>query len=247
MGRILISVGVLLTGACGSDAEPSPATGYPQPPGEATPASTSSVGMGGQASTDGATASAETSTTSEVTNEQASTANGNTGVQSSTGAVTTGGQTSTGFGAAGGQPSTDSAAMDGQTNTASGTTGEATTDSLSFAADIWPLWSMVRDPVFVYRGMGSYSGCTDVGVCHGGENPGAGLRMPDTQTAYAQMIDTPSVSSLCAGTERVVVGDPESSCLILFYQGRLGNDDLGWVDDAEIELMREWIRQGALP
>jgi hypothetical protein len=35
--------------------------------------------------------------------------------------------------------------------------------------------------------------------------------------------------------------------LVLFYQGRLGTDDLGWVDDAEIELMREWIRQGALP
>ena len=73
------------------------------------------------------------------------------------------------------------------------------------------------------------------------------MRMPDQQTAYAQMIDTPSVSSICAGTQRVAVGDPENSCLVLFYQGRLGNDDLGWVDDAEIELMREWIRQGALP
>jgi hypothetical protein len=78
-------------------------------------------------------------------------------------------------------------------------------------------------------------------------SPGAGLRMPDQQTAYAQMIDTPSVSSLCAGTQRIEVGAPENSCLVLFYQGRLGSDDLDWVDDAEIELMREWIRQGALP
>lgn len=118
---------------------------------------------------------------------------------------------------------------------------------LSFATDIWPLWGMDRDPVFVYRGAGSYSGCADVGVCHGGETPGAQLSMADAETAYAQMIDTPSVSSLCAGTQRVAVGDPDNSCLILFYVGRLGKDDLDWVDDAEIELMREWIRQGALP
>ncbi len=118
---------------------------------------------------------------------------------------------------------------------------------LSFANDIWPVWNMSRDPVFVYRGMGSYSGCTDVGVCHGGTSPGAQLSMPDPDTAYSQLIDVPSVSSLCAGTQRVVVGDPDNSCLILFYVGRLGKDDLDWVDDTEIELMREWIRQGALP
>ena len=118
---------------------------------------------------------------------------------------------------------------------------------LSFASDIWPVWSMMRDPVFVYRGMGSYSGCTDVGGCHSGANAAAGLSMPDAETTYAQLIDTPSVSSLCAGTQRVVVGDPENSCVVLFYEGRLGKEDLDWVDDAEIELMREWIRQGALP
>jgi hypothetical protein len=118
---------------------------------------------------------------------------------------------------------------------------------LSFANDIWPLWSMERDPVFVYRGMGSYSGCTDSGVCHGGQSAGGQLSMADRETAYQQMIDTPSVSSLCAGTQRVAVGDPDNSCLILFYVGRLGKEDLAWVDDSEIELMREWIRQGALP
>jgi hypothetical protein len=119
--------------------------------------------------------------------------------------------------------------------------------TLSFATDIWPLWSMDRDPVFVYRGAGSYTGCSDEGVCHGGESPGAQLSMVDRETAYAQMIDTTSVSAICGGTQRVAVGDPDNSCLILFYVGRLGKDDLDWVDDAEIELMREWIRQGALP
>lgn len=119
---------------------------------------------------------------------------------------------------------------------------------LSFAADIWPLWSRERDPVFVYRGMGSYSGCADeTAPCHGAPNPGALLSMADVDTAYAQMMDTPSTSGICEGTQRVAVGDPDQSCLVLFYVGRLGPDDLDWVDEAEIELMREWIRQGALP
>lgn len=119
---------------------------------------------------------------------------------------------------------------------------------LSFAADIWPLWSMERDPVFVYRGMGSYTGCSDeTAPCHGAANPGALLSMIDAETTYAQMLDSPSLSGICAGTQRVLVGDPDQSCLILFYEGRLGPLDLDWVDEAEIELMREWIRQGAAP
>ncbi len=119
---------------------------------------------------------------------------------------------------------------------------------LSFAADIWPLWSADRDPVFVYRGMGSYTGCADeTAPCHGAANPGALLSMVDIETAYAQMMDTESTSGICEGTQRVAVGDPDRSCLVLFYEGRLGPQDLDWVDDAEIELMREWIRQGALP
>lgn len=125
---------------------------------------------------------------------------------------------------------------------------EATQDPLSFAKDIWPLWVATRDPVFVYRGMGSYSGCADeTAPCHGAQAPGAQLSMTDIDTAYAQMLNTASVSGLCAGSQRVVEGDPENSCLIQFYVGRLGKEDLDWVDDAEIELMREWIRQGALP
>jgi hypothetical protein len=127
-------------------------------------------------------------------------------------------------------------------------TDAETLTQLSFAADIWPLWSKDRDPVFVYRGMDSYTGCSDeTSPCHGAANPGALLSMADAETAYAQMMDTQSVSGICAGTQRVAIGDPEQSCLILFYEGRLGPLDLDWVDEAEIELMREWIRQGALP
>lgn len=70
--------------------------------------------------------------------------------------------------------------------------------------------------------------------------------MPDRDTAYQGLLDQPSVSSLCDGTVRVVPGQPEQSCLILFYEGRL-RDELDWVDDEEIDLVREWIRQGALP
>jgi len=229
---------LLIVSAC-SDAGTSPTTGYPEPHEQATSESSlttgsaTSSGMGGQATTTATTGNenvgGQTSATTGVMSGQTSSTSAATSGQATSGQATSGQATS------------------GQVTVGTGSTGQVTTPPLSFAADIWPLWNMVRDPLFVYRGMDSYSGCTDVGVCHGGGNPGAGLRMPDQQTAYAQMIDTPSVSSICAGTQRVAVGDPENSCLVLFYQGRLGSDDLGWVDDAEIDLMREWIRQGALP
>ncbi len=145
------------------------------------------------------------------------------------------------------EPEPDETSEPGGTELEPATEGDVTAP-LSFAADIWPLWSMDRDPVFVYRGMGSYTGCADqTAPCHGAANPGAQLSMADAETAYAQMMDTSSMSGICDGTQRVVVGDPEQSCLILFYVGRLGPEDLDWVDEAEIELMREWIRQGALP
>jgi len=122
----------------------------------------------------------------------------------------------------------------------------AGTEALSFEADIWPVFSQTRDPVFVYPGGTEYEGCTTGGVCHGGRSPGAQLFMTDAATAYSNLIDVPSSSALCAGTIRVVAGDPESSCLVLFYEGRL-RDELDWVDDAEIDFVREWIAQGALP
>jgi hypothetical protein len=56
----------------------------------------------------------------------------------------------------------------------------------------------------------------------------------------------PSRSSLCDGTVRVVPGDPDQSCLILFYQGRL-MEELDWVEPSEIDLVCQWISEGALP
>jgi hypothetical protein len=125
----------------------------------------------------------------------------------------------------------------------SGGSGGAT---LSFARDIFPVYDQIRDPYFVYPGGSLYEGCTTTGVCHGGTRAGAGLVMTDAETAYDMLLGVPSVSTLCNDTVRVVPGNPEESCLILFYEGRL-RDELDWVDDQEIDLTREWIRQGAAP
>lgn len=127
-----------------------------------------------------------------------------------------------------------------------GTAGTGGSAPLSFAADIWPVFDQVRDPPWKYYGTGSYAGCTTGGVCHGGPNPGAGMSMTAADSAYRVLIDVPSVSSLCAGTIRVIAGDPERSCLVRFYEGRL-RDELGWVGQAEIDLVRSWIADGARP
>jgi hypothetical protein len=124
--------------------------------------------------------------------------------------------------------------------------GGGNAESLSFAADIWPIFAEVRDPPFVYLTGDVYEGCTTIGVCHGGQNPGANLHMPDAETAYDELLNVPSVTGLCDDTIRVVPGNPSDSCLILFYEGRL-RDELAWVEEAEIELVRRWISGGALP
>lgn len=186
---------------------------------------TDTTGVGATGSgTSGTTAAEVSATSTTATSTPSASASGTDLGAMSSGSATTIGAVSTG--------------------TTASTSGEA---ALSFALDIFPLWEMVREPAWQYRGTGSYSGCNVDGVCHGGASPGAGLIMADAPSTYAELIDVPSASTLCDGTLRVVAGDPETSCLVLFYQGRLGSDDLGWVDDAEIELMREWIRQGALP
>jgi hypothetical protein len=118
--------------------------------------------------------------------------------------------------------------------------------ALSFEADIWPVFALIREPIFEYYDGSTYESCVTAGVCHGGTSPGAGLRMPDPDTAYQQLFEVPSRTSLCDDTVRVVPGNPEQSCLILFYVQRLRNE-LEWVNDTEIDLVREWIAQGALP
>jgi hypothetical protein len=152
------------------------------------------------------------------------------------------GGASTGMAGMAGSASAAGAAGAGGTSGAAGSGSE----TLSFAADIWPVFEKIRDPVFVYRGTGAYESCTTTGVCHGGDDPGAGLSMANADTAYDQLLGVPSNSVLCGDTVRVVAGDPQQSCLILFYEGRL-RDDLEWVDTAEIDLVRQWIAEGARP
>jgi hypothetical protein len=169
---------------------------------------------------------------------------GNAGAASgSAGAATSGSAGAPGSGGAGGLGGGDGGAGGFGGAQAGGGSGSTV---LSFQADIWPVYVRLRDPPFVYPGAGSFSSCVDSGLCHSGPTPDAGLEMPDAETAYGMLIDVPSVSRLCAETIRVVPGNPVESCLILFYEGRLRNE-LDWVDTAEIDLMRTWIMQGALP
>jgi hypothetical protein len=134
------------------------------------------------------------------------------------------------------------------TTGAGGATGGAGAQTLSFQDDIWPVIDQVRNPPFDYRGLGTYTGCTTpTSPCHRAASPGAQLSMTDAATAYANLISVASVTSLCrsaGGTTRVIPGNPDQSCLILFYQGRL-KDDLQWVSQAEIDLVRRWIAEGA--
>jgi len=169
----------------------------------------------------------------------------NTGGMSDGGASATGGATNGGMsgmgGSASGSPSTGGAGAGGA-NSSAGAAGQL----LSFEADIWPVFEQIRDPVFVYYDSSTYESCVTAGVCHGGDRPGSGLSFATSDIAYQMLLDQPSSSSLCDGTVRVVPGNPEESCLILFYEGRL-RDELEWVDTPEIDLAREWVRQGALP
>jgi hypothetical protein len=154
----------------------------------------------------------------------------------------TAGMTGGGAGMAGAAPTGGGGA--GGTSSIGGTGGA---QALSFRADIYPVFQMIRNPAFVYPGAGSFDSCNDTGVCHGGEvAPGAGLAMMEVDMAYGELVGVMSESELCNGTMRVVVGNPEQSCLIRFYEGRL-RDELDWVNDDEIDLMRRWIAGGALP
>ena len=162
---------------------------------------------------------------------------------------TTGGSPARGGGGSGGRGETGGGRAGGTGAGGTGTGGASAGSgslALSFEADIWPVFAKVRDPIFVYYDDSRYESCVTTGVCHGGATPGAQLRMPDPETAYGMLLDVPSRTGLCNGTLRVVAGDPDQSCLILFYETRL-RDELDWVGTAEIELVRQWITQGARP
>jgi hypothetical protein len=119
-------------------------------------------------------------------------------------------------------------------STSSGSGGE----SLSFADDIWPVLAMDRDPPL----SGRNASCNS---CHGA-NGTAGLSFPDPATGYASLLDDPSTSELCAGAPRVIPGEPDGSCFVIFYELRL-RDSLAWVDAEETALIRAWVESGAAP
>jgi hypothetical protein len=268
--RSIAMLGALLTAsACGGTEEPPPpgsggagsgGAGMPLAGAGGSSGSIASAGSGGTAMSGGAggvggtagsiSSGGASGTTSSGGAAGTSSATGGAGIGGGAGNGAGGtlggssgaGGTSAGMaGMAGSSPSVGGAGSGGM----SGSAGSAP-EALSFEADIWPVFEKIRDPVFVYYGGSTYESCTTTGVCHGGNDPGAGLSMADASTAYDELLGVPSTSSLCDETVRVVAGQPEQSCLILFYEGRL-REELGWVDAAEIDLVRRWIADGARP
>jgi len=256
--RIAVLGALLTVGACGGDPptttpegtagsaaqagagiSQSGAGGTPGGGSGGTGSSTGGAGAGGAGGTSGGSAGMATAGSGGMTAGSGGTTAGKGGMTAGDGGMS-GANSNTG-GMAGGPPSTGGAGAGG---TSSG--GGAGAQALSFEADIWPVFEQIRDPVFVYYGGQRFESCVTSGVCHGGDDPGSGLSMTSSEVAYEMLLDIPSTSTLCNGTVRVVAGNPEESCLILFYEGRL-RDELEWVDTAEIDLVREWIRQGALP
>jgi hypothetical protein len=112
--------------------------------------------------------------------------------------------------------------------------------ALSFEGDIWPVLTMTRNPPL----SGSNDSCAGANGCHLGG--AGGLALPDATTGYGSLINMPSNSTLCAGMLEVVPNQPDQSCFVVFYEQRL-RDSLGWVDQAETDLVRAWVQQGAAP
>jgi hypothetical protein len=224
--HVLSGLAAILVVACGTAATSPPDSGTADP--DAAAATGGAQGTGGRAQgTGGVPGTGGGAQGTGGVQGTGGGAQGTGGVQGTGGrATSTGGVTGTGGGGGGG--------------------GGGGSVALSFRTDIWPVFSQMRQPPFVYRGAGSYSGCTAASPCHGSASPGARLSLRDADTAYAALVNVASTTSLCAGTVRVIPGDPARSCLILFYQGRL-KDDLQWVEQAEIELVRRWIAEGARP
>jgi hypothetical protein len=154
-----------------------------------------------------------------------------TGSESSTGDPTTSSEGSSSSSSSASSSSEGSSGSDGSASSGSG--GEA----LSFETDVWPLLELERDPPL--------SG--EITTCNGCHATGAGgLTMPDPASAHETLLGTTSSSVLCAGTTYVVAGDPDNSCFVLFYEMRL-RDQLGWVDQAETDIVRAWVESGAAP
>jgi hypothetical protein len=111
---------------------------------------------------------------------------------------------------------------------------------MSFQEDIWPILSMARSEPF----SGMADSCSGTNGCH--LSGAGGLALPDPATAYTNLINTPSSSTLCGELLQVVPSQPDASCFVVFYEQRL-RDSLGWVDQAETDAVRAWVAQGAQP
>ena len=156
---------------------------------------------------------------------------------SSPGDATSGDASGSSGGASSGGNGAGGASSGSSVSSGTGATGGG---SLSFEADIWPILTMPRDPPL----SGDADSCSGANGCH---LAGAGgLVLPDPATAYANLIDAPSTSTLCAGLLLVVASEPDASCFVAFYEQRL-RDQLGWVDQAETDVVRAWVDQGAAP
>ena len=130
----------------------------------------------------------------------------------------------------------------GGASVSSGTGGDSGTGggALSFENDIWPILTMPRDPPL----SGRSDSCSGANGCHLGG--AGGLVLPDSSTAYENLIDAPSSSELCADLLLVVASEPDASCFVVFYEQRL-RDQLGWVNQAETDVVRAWVEEGAAP
>lgn len=233
----------LLVACGGTEPGTSPGSGGDAPGG----AGMSSSGTGGSTFTGGSGGSPASGGTGAIAGMPSGgvggTSSGAGGVNGgTTGASAGSGGMTGGSGGTAGAPSMGGAGAGG-TGSPGGSGGS---QALSFRTDIFPVFAMTRDPAFVYPGGSTFESCTTTGVCHGGVRPGAGLQMIDADMAYGELFGAASTTELCNGTTRVIAGNPAESCLILFYEGRL-RDELDWVEDTEIDLVRRWIAEGALP
>ena len=121
-----------------------------------------------------------------------------------------------------------------------GSPGTGGADALSFEEDIWPVLIQARKPAL----SGASDSCSGANGCH--LTGAGGLALPSQSEAYNNLIDMPSSSAICDGLLHVVAGEPDQSCFVVFYEIRL-RDQLGWVDQAETDRVRQWVADGAMP
>jgi hypothetical protein len=140
----------------------------------------------------------------------------------------------------GGETSGSNAGGAGGGGAGAGGHGGAPERPVSFVYDLWPILSMARDPAFA----GANDSCAGENGCH--RTGAGGLVLPDMTTSYGNLLDAPSSSTLCAGKLQVVASQPDESCFVVFYEQRL-RDQLAWVDQAETDLVRAWVEEGAAP